>query len=134
MIVVEIAEFIQANDLGVYDPDGVSGDVFIELMPPAPDEAICVYSTGGQPSDVATSIDRPGAQIIVRGTADPRAAMVRAAAVHALFNRQHSITFTDDGTRVMLCHCRQSEPVHLGTDETGRHEYMIHLDLITGGG
>lgn len=132
MIIEEMAAYIDDKGLGTYSPDSAGGNIFLEEMPPAPDDAICVYSTGGSPGDAGTSIRRPSAQIIVRGV-DLAETMVRASAIHALFNDSSIREFTPGGTRVMLCQCRQSEASHIGTDENGRHEYTINVATITGG-
>lgn len=133
MIIAELAEFIQSQGVGTYLTDAVGGDVFCEEMPDKPDEAICLYSTGGMSSDVATSVDRPGASIMIR-SAKLRTAQTRAQAVHDLFNRKHNTSFADDGgTHIMLCHCLQTEPISLGQDEKKRYRYVVNLLMITGG-
>lgn len=132
MIIVEIAQYIDSQGLGSFEPDTTTGDVYLEYMPDTPDDAVCVYSTGGAPADVSTSVTRPSAQIIVRGV-DLQTTMERAESIFAAFNNLHDTEFTSGGTRVMLCRCRQSEAAYLAPDDNGRHEYTINLELITGG-
>lgn len=133
LVIEQIAHYLHAEALGTFDPDGTGGNIFIETMPDTPDEAIGLYSTGGLAPDIATSVARPGAQIIVRGSRDPRLAAAKALAIQGALHGMHSTEFVSDETRIMLCAARQSEPIALGPDENGRHEYSINLLLITGG-
>lgn len=132
MIIAELAQYIHDNQLGVYDPDGATGNIYLELMPEAPDDAIAVYSTGGMSADVTTSVSRPAAQILVRGAGGPIVVGAIAWAIHRLFDNLTSVRLSG-GTRVMLCQCRQSEPISLGPDENDRQQYSINLMMITGG-
>ena len=133
MIITEIAQYLHDNGLGIYSPNGVDGNIFLEFMPDEPDEAICLHSTGGMAADVATPITRPTVQVIVRGNTDSLAVAAIAESIHDALNNLHSMRFTMDGEYILLCQCRQSEPTHVGVDENGRHEYSINLALITGG-
>lgn len=134
MIIEEARKFIAANGLGAFDPDGGNVDVFLEVMPDGddvPDEAICLYSTGGEP-DAGAGIGKPGFQLIVRGR-DLTQLMERAKALRALFNNQYGTQFCADGTDVLICRCQQSEPMHIGIDDNGRHEYSNTFLVTTGG-
>lgn len=132
MIIVEAAQFIDNSGLGTFDTTGDAGDIFLEQMPPTPDEAICLYSTGGAPADAKTTVARPGAQLIIRGS-DLEATMTKAEALHAFFNDSSITEFVSGGTRVMLCQCRTSEPIFLEADENGRYQYTFEIAMITGG-
>lgn len=133
MIITEQAEYIQSQGFGTFLPDSDGGDIFIEEMPDKPDDAICLYTTGGMGADVATSIKRPGTQIILRGVG-LRALQTRAQAIHDLFDGKHNTSFGDSGeTHIMLCRCLHTEPVNLGRDANKRHQYNIETMLITGG-
>ncbi|MCL5105669.1 MAG: minor capsid protein [Armatimonadetes bacterium] len=133
MIVEEIAQYLQSLEIGTFDPAGVIGDIFIETMPDTPDTCIGLYTTAGMPPDTKTSISRPSVQIIVRGSRDPRTASSLATRIQEALHGLHSMTFIPDGSRVMLCSARNSEPVSLGRDDNQRHEYSINLQLIIGG-
>lgn len=132
MIIEEIAEYISGLALGDWDPDDAGGNIFLEEMPPDPDDAICLYSTGGGRSDAKTTVKRPGAQVIVRGV-DLAETMTRAKSIHDALNDPTIRGFTSGGTRVMLCQCTTTEPVHMGTDDNGRHQYTSEVTIISGG-
>lgn len=57
-------------------------DLFISAMPEEPDEAVCIYDSGGSNPEYDYSYDRPTFQIRVRGNAgDYRDAYALAAAI-----------------------------------------------------
>jgi len=135
MILTEMAQYIEASGLGTLRLESGGGDIYFEHLPDGvdiPADAICLYSTGGQAADVATSIRRPSVQIIVRGV-DLLATMERAQSIHDLFDAKSTYHLISGGTRVMLSRCRQSEPAYIECDDNGRHSYSINVFMIIGG-
>jgi hypothetical protein len=135
LIIIDAAKFIQTAGLGVFDEVGDTGNIFLEQMPDGEgvaSDAICLYSTGGGPTDGGGGLGKPGFQIIARG-ADLQELMTRASALRSLFDNTFSTIFCEDGTEVLMCKCQQSEPMHIGVDDNGRHEYSNTFLLITGG-
>ncbi len=132
-VAVEIAAYLDAQGHGTWDPDGPDGDIYVEAMPDTVDAGLCIYSSGGSPPDVATSLGRPAVQIIVRGTRSAYDTGQTARAILAALHGLHDMTFIDGGTRVMLCAARQTEPISLGRDENGRFQSSINFQIITGG-
>jgi hypothetical protein len=133
MLAVEVAKYLADQGLGEFDENGITGDIFVESMPDSPDEAIAVLTSPGLAPDNATTVARPAIQIIIRGNRDPRTAYERAQCIITAMHAKHSTYFTENGIRIMLSSCKQSEPIRLGPDENGRHEYSINIQLITGG-
>ncbi len=133
MIAAEIAAYLGANGFGTWDPDGSNGDIYVDHMPDTVDEGLCVYSSGGSAPDVSTSLARPAIQILLRGNRSARETCAKAEAILTELHGLHDTIFTAGGSRVMLCSARQSEPIPLGLDENGRHQYSINFTLITGG-
>jgi hypothetical protein len=129
----ELAQYLNDQGLGLFDPTGATGDIFLETMPDVPDDAVAIYATAGLPPDVRTSIGRPSVQIVVRGGRDPRDAAGRAAQIFTALHKLHAMTFVPGGTWVMLCAAKQSQPIGLGPDENRRYEFSINFSLITGG-
>lgn len=125
----EIALYLEAQGLLTYDPDGVTGDTFIDLMPDSPDEAVAILTGVPREGDVKYGYDQPAVQIIVRGGSDPRAAKQRAQDIYDELQGFSSGTFVDGGTWIVSCIAAQSGPVRLGPDENGRHEFSLNFDL-----
>lgn len=113
-------------DLGLltYDPDGVTGDAFCDVMPPAPDEAVCLTLYGGPTPASAMPYDNPSVQVRVRGGADPRVARARAWAIYRTLHGLSAVTLPD-GTWLVDCTANQT-PSSLGQDDTGRIEYTTN--------
>lgn len=110
-----------------YDPTGASGDAYSDIMPAAPDEAVCLTLYGGPPPDSLLPYDEPNVQVRVRAGADPRAARARAWAIYGELNGLARTTLPD-GTWLVLCTANQT-PASMGQDDTGRCEYVVNLSL-----
>lgn len=132
MIIMEIADYLNAHGVGIYDDSGTTGNIFIDNMPDEPDIAIGLYSSSGMAPDIKTKLRRPGVQIIVRGDRDPLTSATLAQQVYNALHATDAKTFTDGGTEILLCAARQ-EPIRLGPDDNGRYEYSLNFQLITGG-
>lgn len=120
-----IARYLAAQSLVTYP-----GDVFFDLMPAAPDAAVCLTVYGGAPVDSLLPYDAPSLQVRVRAPADDRAqARTRA---QALYSALHGLGPCDlpDGTRLILAVANQT-PGSMGQDELGRIEYVFNLACET---
>lgn len=133
MITAEVAQYLDDNSFGTYDPAGITGNIFLEVTPATPDICISVYTTPGQPPDIKTNLKRPSVQIQVRGDGDPRTAYDIAKAILDSIHGLHNTTLVDGGTRIMLISARDSEPGNLGRDDNGRFTFSCPLYFITGG-
>lgn len=129
MIDEQLALYLQSKGLGTFDPTGVTGDMFIGLLPETPDGALAIFPTGGFQADSKLGYSMPTLQIVVRGTMDPRPAQQRAQAVYDALHGVRNRSFTDGGTWVVSCLGMQSAPTHIGRDDNGRHEYSLNFRL-----
>lgn len=129
MVAVELAQYLTAQELGVYDDIGTTGNIYINMYPSDPDEIIAIYNQQGTEADVKLPEDNTSIQIIIRGTIDPIAAFERA---QTIYNCLHGFDgyFISNGTYIIGCIGQQSGPISLGTDQSGRHEYSINFNLI----
>jgi signal transduction histidine kinase len=66
------------------------------------------------------------------GIGIPREAQELAQDFWTALHGMTDTTLTAGGTLVGLCLAAQSEPVHIGTDDNGRHMYSVNFDMITG--
>jgi hypothetical protein len=131
VLAVEIAQYLQARGLGVFDELGSAGSIFIALLPESPDEVIGIYPKGGHQADGPLPYDAPVVQVIVRGTQDPRPAAERAQGVYDALHGFHHDKFVPEGTWILGCRGVQSGPIHIGRDQNGRHEYSLNFELQT---
>jgi len=125
----DIAKYLHAEGIGVFDETGVTGNIFMALIPSTPDVCIGVYPTGGLTADGRLNYDRPTVQIWVRGDLDPRTGMDLALSVYNKMQGFHHDTFTAGGYWILNCIGVQSFPQHVGRDENDRHEYSINFQL-----
>lgn len=121
-----IALLLEAEGIGAYDPDGVTGDIFIDDLPDSPDDAIQILGGPGLDSDPKFGYGTVSFQIIVRGQEDPRPPKVRARLIYSLLTALGPSTLPD-GTRVILVLATQSDPFPMGKDGNERHRYSLNF-------
>ncbi|MFE1839229.1 MULTISPECIES: minor capsid protein [Streptomyces] len=126
-----LARFLDGLGLVEYDPTGRTGDLFVEAMPPAPDQAVALALYDGAPPQARDDADTPRLQVRVRGTADPRVSRARCT---ALYRALHGLAGVElpDGTHLILAAARGT-PAPLGPDSNGRHEHVVNFDLDVSG-
>lgn len=129
LILGELALYLDAQALGVYEPDEAGGTIFVEKMPQTPDEAIALFATGGLQASGKHGYDSPTVNVQVRGPEnDPLAALAKAEAVYGALQGLHRATLPG-GTRVINCRGLQSYPVSLGRDDNERQGYSINFEF-----
>ncbi|MFF3886601.1 minor capsid protein [Streptomyces sp. NPDC001914] len=122
-----IARLLDARGLVAYDPDGTSGDLFIETMPPAPDAAVALWLYDGEAPDTRNAYDTPRLQVRVRGGPDPRVSRRRCWAIYSALHGLAGVAL-DDGTWLVLAAARAT-PAPMGPDSSSRHEHVVNFDL-----
>ncbi|WP_404959013.1 minor capsid protein [Streptomyces sp. 147326] len=122
-----LARYLAGRSLLTYDPTGVTGDCFIEALPPAPDRAVslALYDAGPQTSRDDDEDRR--LQIRVRGTADPRVSRDRCEALHTALQGLADVELP--GGFFLTLAASRGTPAPMGTDATGRHEHVTNFDL-----
>ena len=131
MLAAQIAQYLDAQGVGEFDADGITGNIFVETLPDTPDKCIAIYSTGGSAGNGKHPYDNLTVQIIVRGTQDPRTAQSVAQNIYDTLHTFRDAAFVTDGIWVVGCHGIQSGPTHIGQDENRRHEYSLNFKLRT---
>jgi hypothetical protein len=124
-----MARYLAGLGLVVYDPDGTSGDCFIDTMPPQPDAAVALGAYGLGEPDPLNDDDESGLQVRVRGGPDPRPSRARCQAIYSALQGLASVALPD-GTWLILAAAQQTT-TPLGTDANGRHEHVVNFRLNT---
>jgi hypothetical protein len=128
MFLEELAQYLETEGTGNYDPDGITGDIFVAVMPPKPDAAIAIFPTGGSRADGRHAYDYPTVQVRVRGTLDPRPAYTRLQGIYNLLHGLDNIVLSG-GTHIFNCNGLQSAPQYIGADSNQRHEFVINFEF-----
>ena len=110
-----------------YDPDGITGDSFSDVMPAIPNEVVVLTPYGGPEPDSKLPYDTPNLQVRTRAEADPRVARARAWAIYNELNGL-ARTALPNGTWLVLCTANQT-PQTMGQDTLGRPEYVVNFAL-----
>lgn len=129
MLLIEIARYLHLQGIGRFDDKGVKGNIFLNITPADPNDIIALFSTGGPPGDVKLGYDRPTVQIWVRGDKNPVIAFQKAQSIYNALHGFSGARFIEDGSYIVDCRGQQSQPLHMGTDANGRHQYSINFIL-----
>ena len=125
MIQTTVATLLHQLGLGVYQPDGAGGDLFIDLLPDQPDGAVQIRALGGPQSSAVHPYTTVRVQLLVRGGRDPRDAQDRAHALDAAMHGRRNETLPD-GTYLVGCHA-VGPPSFVDVDDSLRVTYSLHL-------
>ena len=133
MIAAALSHYLDAQDLVTYEPEG-GGDCFVHHLPDEPEEAVSVtaYGANAVTASDALGYDEPTVQVRVRGTQDPSTGEARAQAIYGALQGLTHVTMaagTEHEVRVISVDCPQTGPIYMGTDERGRHEYVVNTAL-----
>lgn len=129
MIADVFAQELHLRGLADYRPDAVGGDTFLDDMPERSGLTLAIYNRGGLPAEGGLGYDFSQIQVVVRGAdKDPRPPHGRARAIYAAMADLHHHTLPG-GAFLVGCSADQSEPVRLGPDAHGRHQYALNFTL-----
>lgn len=125
MIVKTLALYLQSQGLGT-----TTQDMFIEYLPDAPDNAVCLYTTGGfnPPDSAVLGYDTPTLQVRTRNTS-AEAAHTKAMNIYATLQGIANTTLdvngipSTSGVFFVSIQALQTSPVILGRDSAQRYEY-----------
>lgn len=121
-----IAQHLEAQGLLSYDPDGITGDTFIETTPSRPDAAITLTVYGGPESDSRLGWDEVSLQVRTRGGTDPRPSRAKCAAIRDHLHGLGPVTLPG-GVFLQLALAIQAAPSYMGQDSNGRHEHVCNF-------
>lgn len=123
-ITEQIAVFLDANNVGIYDPEGLTGDIFIQSLPDQPDEAMAIYSSGGPEADPRGEYGRLIFQILIRSIPnDPRMAEAKTQKIIDLLSGFNADHLTLGGNYIINTIGVQSGPAGIGPDPKHRFEF-----------
>lgn len=123
-----VARHLHERGLVSFDPDGVTGDTFIETTPSRPDEAITLTVYGGPESDSRLGWDEVSLQVRTRGGPDPRTSRARCAAIRDELHGLGPLELPG-GVFLQLAVAIQAAPSYMGQDSTGRHEHVCNFRM-----
>lgn len=134
MIAAALLRHLDSAEIIDFDPDGITGNAFVDTMPAEPDTAVMCKVTGGNPIDGRTvqPWEEPVVQFVVRGDRDPRTSDGLAQAIYDEVREISQLVIDEGGPdelHVDWTTPRQTAPAHIGTDGNGRHERSINFDV-----
>lgn len=129
-LTTQIARFLDANNMGVFDETGVTGNIFSQTSPASPNESISIYTNGGPPGDRTGQYKKVAVQILIRTIpGDPRNGEALADNIIDLLNGYSSKELIAGGNYIVDTEAVQSGPNNIGQDESGRYEYSQNFIL-----
>jgi hypothetical protein len=126
----QMALFLDDRGFGVFDENGVEGNIFINTMPAQPDEALAIFTTGGPGSDPKNKYGRANIQVLIRTIPhDPRAGESAAVGIINALNGFNSDYLTAGGNYIIDSSAVQSYASNIGQDQNARFEYSQNFTI-----
>jgi hypothetical protein len=117
----DVAEYLETNGVGT-----IAEDIFVDEMPPSPDDVVMVAHTGGLEADRYLPIANPTCQVTVRNTTYSGG----ITKIYQIFNLLHqkydNTVLKIGGVDVMKIDAMQ-EPTPIGRDEASRHIFTCNF-------
>lgn len=139
MLAQHVAAYLNALPVAGFDyrPSSTGGNVFIDHHPDQPDLSVAVFGQPGlPPMDAGYGYDRQDVHMIVRGPAEGAGRLQAhslAAAIRDAMAGAVGITLPAVGSlpalTVIGVTAAASGPVSMGTDDAGRPEYSVTLQV-----
>ena len=131
MLLVDLGDYLSSGGIGT-----LGTDLFLGLMPASPDNATCVYETGGRSPAHAmngsagqASVTYPHIQVVVRGGMDSY--QVARALAQKAFLLLDGLPHRTIGTTCYLwSESLQGEPFLLGRDEQNRPLIACNFEVV----
>lgn len=124
----QIAKFLDLKGVGIFEPFDITGDIFIDYIPPQPVEAIGVYMTIVNEPNFAHEEQAVTIQCLVRSE-DKHTALNKGSRIIKLLNGFNDGQFVVNGHHIIDTQATSGLPVYLGTDDNGNFEYSISLNI-----
>jgi hypothetical protein len=136
MLVIPIAEqlawYMHNNELGIYDPTGAGGEIYIDTVPDAPIDAIIIRHTGGTRGLLYGQNEEHDVQIIARSQY-PQSALSTALVIRNVLDQPITGRLMPDGNYIVLIYALSDGVAYIGQDKTGCHMYALNYRIIVGG-
>lgn len=124
----QIARFLHSHDVGVFEPDDVNGDIFIDCLPLKPVEAIGVYMTIINEPSFAHTEQTVTIQCLIR-SANKLTALNKGQQIIDLLNGFNGGQYVAGGFHIVDTQASNGLPVYLGADQNGYFEYSVSLKI-----
>ena len=124
LLTKQIAVFLSNHGIGRFEEGGSGGNIFINSMPSAPNEAIAIFATGGPEIDRRNEYAGRAIQVLIRTVPnDPRPGETMSQAVIDLLKGFNGGYLAAGGNYIVDIAAQQDGPNNIGTDENGRYEF-----------
>lgn len=124
----QIAKALDNYGIGIFEPYDVTGNIFIDIMPAKPVEAIAVYMTIIDEPNFAFEEQNVTIQCLIR-SANKHNAMNTGARIIKILNGFNDDCLIPGGHHIVDLQASTGLPVYLGTDDSGLHECSVSLNI-----
>lgn len=124
----QIATALNLKGIGVFEPYDTTGNIFIDIMPIKPVNAIAIYMTIVDEPNFAHDEQAVTIQCLVRSV-NKHEAMETGASIIRLLNGFNGGPFVHGGHYIVDTQAQTGLPVYLGTNEAGQHECSISFEI-----
>ena len=103
-------------------------NVYLGSMPTSPDNAVCIFRSGGYPRDLSgTEVEEPTFMIKVRNTSYPTGETLCDTIKDLLHGQNDKTIGTGETARKVLLIQQQGDVLDLGRDESNRQLWSINF-------
>lgn len=127
LITESVALYLHNTGLGVYNPTGAGGTIYLDELPHEPAAALAIAQYGGDEASASLPYDTVSIQVRVRaGNGDRRTAALLA---QSMYDQLHGLGGVELPGGLWLCLCvgAQGGPIYLGRDQNERPEWTINF-------
>ena len=129
MILAEqIAIYLNYLELGIYSPDGIDGNIYVDKLPDG-EQLISIYNRQGVESDSKLGYYTAGIQVIYRGNKNPIDSFEVANNILLALHGFHSDFFAVGENFIVSCLSINGSPQCIGTNANGNFEYSMNFNV-----
>lgn len=129
LLIEEVAMHINTAGIGVYDPNGDTGDVYLGILPDTPAEIVSIFPRGGGQASppVPYSETNASVQVIVRSIRRLDGFIKGQAIIDSMNGIDD--TLVTGGMHIIDISTMQGEPADLGMNQAGQYEWSINFSI-----
>lgn len=128
MLAEEMAKFASNQGLGIYDPTGDTGDIYVGILPDTPHDLVSIFPRGGPPMDPLGEYVVASIQFIIRSQ-NKLSGMGRGQSFINAFHGFNQGAFVVGGLHIIDCLSQTGEPTDIGKDGSDRYEWSINMSV-----
>lgn len=128
MIIAEqIANYLFYLELGIYSPEGIDGNIYVDALPEK-SQTISIFNRAGIESDILNGYEKTGIQIIYKGDENPVYSFEIAQLIFRTLTEVISKELIAGGNYIIGITTTQGQPEMMGRAKS--EEFMYTMNFV----